>query len=101
LKHAVHLKPSFKWALNKQAGEAYTLGKDPGVMGFEKPVVGRCSAQPCGPLVDLPAVIISKLDVGRVAQTPLGAKVDASVLAGILLVTVEPSVLPVEKHCPP
>lgn len=78
LKHAVHLKVSFKWALNKQAGEASTLGKDPGVIGFENPVLGRCFTQRCGPLVDSLLVIISKLDVEHVVQTPPGADVDAS-----------------------
>jgi hypothetical protein len=59
LKQAVHLKVSFKWALNKQAGEASTLGKNPGVIGFENPVLGRCFTQCCGHLVDSLLVIIS------------------------------------------
>lgn len=79
LKHVVHLKLSFKWALNKQAGEASTLGKDPEVLGFENPLLGRCFTQRCGPLVDsLLDIIISKLDVKHVVQTPPGAEVDAS-----------------------
>jgi hypothetical protein len=41
MKCAVHLKPNFKWAPNKRAREALTLGKDVGVMGFENLVVGR------------------------------------------------------------
>lgn len=63
LKCMVHLKSSFKQAMKKWAGEASTLGKDPGVVaGFESPWLGRCSAQPCGPLVDSPAVVVSEMD---------------------------------------
>lgn len=41
MKCAVHSMPNFKWALNKRAREASTLGKDLGVTGFENLVVGR------------------------------------------------------------
>lgn len=41
MKYVVHLKPNFKWDLNKRAREASTLSKDLRVTGFENLVVGR------------------------------------------------------------
>jgi hypothetical protein len=66
-----------------------TSGKDSGVVvGFESPVVGRCSAQLCGPSVDLLAVFVYKMDDERVVLTPLGFEVPI----GNIPSTVEPSV---------
>lgn len=66
MKRVVHLKPSFKWALNKRVGKASSSGKDLDVeAGLESPMVGSvvlCSAQPCGPPMDSPAAFISKID---------------------------------------